>query len=203
MTLIDRVKNIIVSPVKEWDVIAAETPDTGKIITGYVLPLAGAAAVAAFIGYGLIGVNAGFFRVKGINWGVYQAVTVLISAIVGVFLTAAVIDALAPSFGSEKNMARSVQLVAYAYTPAWIGGLLAILPAIALIGSLFGLYALYLLYLGIPKIKKTPADKHIGYFVVSLVVLIIVYFVIGMIMSRLLMPAMGLDYGLPSLDVNY
>ena len=55
MNLIERVKNIIVSPVKEWNVISAETPDTGKIITGYVLPLAGAAALAAFIGYGLIG----------------------------------------------------------------------------------------------------------------------------------------------------
>ena len=55
MNLIERVKNIITSPNKEWDVIATETPDTGKIITGYVLPLAGAAALAAFIGYGLIG----------------------------------------------------------------------------------------------------------------------------------------------------
>ena len=52
MNLIERAKNIIVSPVKEWNVIAAETPDTGKIITGYVVPLAGAAALAAFIGYG-------------------------------------------------------------------------------------------------------------------------------------------------------
>ena len=55
MNLIERAKNIIISPAKEWDVIAAEQPDTGKIITGYVLPLAGAAAVAAFIGYGFIG----------------------------------------------------------------------------------------------------------------------------------------------------
>ena len=203
MTLIDRAKNIIVAPVKEWDVIATEIPDTGKIITGYVLPLAGAAAAAAFIGYGLIGVDAGFFRVKGVNWGIYQAVTVLVSALVGVFVSAAVIDALAPTFGSEKNFPRSVQLVAYAYTPAWIGGLLAILPAIALIGALFGLYGLYLLYLGLPIIKKTPADKHIGYFVVSLLTIIAVYFVIGLILSRILMPAMGLDYGIPDLNLNY
>src|SRR5688572_32611435 len=33
MNLIERAKNIIISPAKEWDVIATETPDTGKIIT--------------------------------------------------------------------------------------------------------------------------------------------------------------------------
>ena len=120
MSLIDRVKNIIISPAKEWDVIASENPDTGKIITGYVLPLAAAAAVAAFIGYGLIGVNAGLFKVAGINWGIYYAINVLVGAILGVFVSAFVIDALAPSFGSEKNMGRSVQLVGYAYTPAWV-----------------------------------------------------------------------------------
>ena len=99
MNAIDRAKNIIVSPAKEWDVIASESPNTGQIITGYVLLLAGAAAVAAFIGYGFIGVNYGFLRINGINWGVYQAIVVLVGAIVGVFVCAWVIDALAPSFG--------------------------------------------------------------------------------------------------------
>ena len=117
--LIERVKNIISSPAKEWDVIATEQPDTGKIITGYVLPLAGAAALAAFIGYGLIGVSYFGVRYAGINYGISQAVSVLVGALVGVFISAFVIDALAPSFGSEKNMGRSVQLVAYYTRMGW------------------------------------------------------------------------------------
>jgi hypothetical protein len=194
MSLLDRAKNMIISPAKEFDVIALEKPDTAKIITGYVLPLAGAAAVAAFIGYGLIGVNAGLFKVAGTNWGLYYALNILINAIVSVFVCAFVVDALAPSFGSEKNMGRSIQLVAYSYTPAWIGGLLSILPVIAIVGSLFALYGLYLLYLGMPKLKKTPEDKHIGYYVVTLVVTIVVYVVVGLIMNRVMMSAMGLSY---------
>src|SRR4030095_1374382 len=165
MNLIERVKNIIISPVKEWNVISTETPDTGKIITGYVLPLAGAAAIAAFIGYAFIG-----RYYTGVNWGLYHALNVLIGALLSVFVSSFVIDALAPSFGSEKNMGRSVQLVAYSYTPVWVGGLLAIVPVLGLIGSLAGLYGLYLLYVGMPIMKKTPADKHVGYFVVSLLV---------------------------------
>lgn len=199
MNLIERAKNIIISPAKEWDVIAAEQPDTGKIITGYVLPLAGAAALAAFIGYGFL--TSRYFG--GTNWGIYYAVSVLVGALAGVFISAFVIDALAPNFGSEKNMGRSIQLVAYSYTAGWVGGLLAIIPAIAFLGALAGLYGFYLLYIGMPKLKKTPADKHVGYFVVSLLVMIAIYFVVGLIMSRVLMPTMGLNYGGGSINLSY
>ena len=95
MNVIERAKNIIVSPNKEWDVIALEQPNTSQIITGYVLLLAGAAAVAAFIGYGLIGSNYGLFRLYGTTWGIYYALNVLVGAIAGVFISAFVIDALA------------------------------------------------------------------------------------------------------------
>ena len=77
MNAIERAKNIITSPNKEWDVIALEQPNTGQIIMGYVLLLAGAAAVAAFIGYGLIGFNFGLFHYATTSWGIYYALRVL------------------------------------------------------------------------------------------------------------------------------
>ncbi len=187
----------MMTPAKEWDVINGEEANVPGIITGYVLPLAGAAAVAAFIGYGFIGFNYGFgLRIKGIDWGLYQGITVLAGALLSVFVSAFVIDALAPSFGSEKNMGKSVQLVAYSWTPGWVGGLLAIIPSLAIIGGLAGLYGLYLLYVGLPKLKKTPQDKQVSYFVVSLIVMIAVFMVIGLIISKILMSAFGLSYGL-------
>jgi hypothetical protein len=195
MNLVERVKNIITNPKKEWSVIATEQPDTGKIITGYVLPLAGLSAAAAFIGYGLIGFNVLGYRVSGFNWGIYQAITILAGAIVSVYVTAWVVDKLAPNFDSEKNFNRSVQLVAYAFTPAWVGGMLAIIPAISFIGGLFGIYGLYLLFLGIPYLKNTPPDKHTGYFVISLIVTILVYMIVGWILSSIFMNMFGLGYG--------
>ena len=196
MNAIERAKNIIMSPNKEWDVIALEQPNTGQIIMGYVLLLAGAAAVAAFIGYGLIGFSYGFGHYATTGWGIYYALRVLVAAILGVFISALVIDALAPSFGSEKNMGRSVQLVAYSYTPFWVGSLLAIYPPLAIIGAIAGIYGLYLLYIGMPKLKKTPADKTAGYFIVSLVTIVVINIVIGLIMARIVLSAMGLSYGI-------
>ena len=195
MDFITRAKNIITSPKTEWPVIATETPDPGKIITGYVLPLAGIAALAAFIGYAFIGYSAFGYKVVGINWGIYQALLVLVGAILAVYLCALVVDMLAPSFGSEKNFGRSLQLVAYSFTPGWVGGILAIYPPLALIGSLFGLYGLYLLYVGLPIMKNTPPDKHTSYFVVTLIVAVVAYIVIGAILGAIFLGVFGLTRG--------
>ena len=41
MDLVQRVKNICLSPSSEWPVIAGEATPPATLITGYVLPLAG------------------------------------------------------------------------------------------------------------------------------------------------------------------
>ena len=201
MNLIARAKGIIASPNHEWDVTRSEAPNTNQIIMGYVIPLAGAAAIAAFIGYAFIGINVFGYRVSGMNWGLYQALTVFLGALLSVFITSFVIDQLAPSFNSEKNFGRSLQLVAYSFTPAWVGGLLAVIPTLALIGGLFGLYGLYLLFLGLPKLKNTPEDKRVGYFVVTILVTIVVYFVIGWVLTTILMNVFNLSYGIGGFDL--
>ena len=71
MGIIDRVKNILITPKTEWDVIAGESSSTGGLLTGYVLPLAGISALAGFIGTSLIGTStffAGTIRMP-IVWG--------------------------------------------------------------------------------------------------------------------------------------
>ena len=191
MNLIERVKNILISPKTEWEKIALEPQPMGTVITTYVIPLVLICAVATFIGYGFIGVNYGFFRMAGVEWGWKMALMQVVSALVGVIVTAFVVDALAPSFGSEKNIDKSTQLVAYGYTPAFIGAILNVLPAIAIIGSLLGLYGIYLMYLGLGPIKKTPEDKKVVYLLVTIVVLIVVYFVIGLVMGNILGTRIG------------
>ena len=64
------------------------------------------------------------------NWR--MAVLQLVMAVVSVFLIGFVIDALAPTFGAQKNMAQAVKVAAYAYTPVWIVGVLAALLGVTL-----------------------------------------------------------------------
>ena len=188
MNLINRVKNILVTPKTEWDVINNETPEVPKILTTYVLPLVAIGAICSFIGYGLIGKSYFGVRFADTGRGIRYALIALIAGVASTFLMAFVIDTLAPTFKSEKNFGRSFQLAAYSYTAGWVGGVFNILPSLAIIGSLFGLYGLYLLYLGLPKLKKTPADQVTPYFVVSLIAMIVASFVVALILTSILIP---------------
>ena len=187
MDLVSRVQNMIMKPKVEWPVIAQEEPNTQQIIVSYVLPLALIPTIAMIIGWGLIGVV-----VRSLTYGIMMGLVQLITAFVAVYLSAFVIDALAPNFGSQKSLGRAMQLVAYSATPAWVAGALYIIPYLGWLVSLIGLYSFYLLYLGLPYTMKTPQDKVVVYLIVSIAVLILVYIVIGAILGTIFAGIFGL-----------
>lgn len=189
MNIVDRVKNIIMSPKTEWQAVAAEEPNVGGIFTGYVLPLAILSAAATFVGLGFIGGPLGI----SVKWGLAQGIISLISTVLAVLLTAFIVDALAGSFSSEKNFGRSLQLVAYGYTPTWIAGILTIIPVLGFFVFIGSLYGLYLMYLGLPILKKTPQDKAVIYLIVIIVVLVILYFVLMAILGTIIFGLLGLS----------
>jgi len=189
MNLIERAKNIMLSPKTEWEAVANEEANVQQILVSYVLPLALIPAVAIIIGWGVIGV----WGFTSFNYGIAVALVQLLNAFIAVFVTSFVIDALAPSFGSQKNFGKALQLVAYSMTPVWIAGILNIIPTIGWLGSLIGIYGLVLLFFGIVPMMKTPEDKKVGYFVVSLIILLVVYFVIAAILTAILFAIFGLS----------
>jgi hypothetical protein len=195
MKIIDRVKNIIVSPATEWVAIDQESSSLQQLVITYLIPLSLLGTAATFIRWGFMGVSLLSIHLGGITWGISFAIEFLVRIILGAIITTYVVDALAPTFKSEKNITKSAQLVIYSYTPMLIGAILIIIPFLGVIGSLFGLYGLYLLYTGVHIMKKTPEDQKIGYIVVSILVLIAVHFVIGMILSSVFGGMMGIGMG--------
>jgi hypothetical protein len=185
MPLITRAKNILLSPRTEWLVILTETETPQSLLSKYVIPMALIPAIAFFIGYGLIGIDAVILRISGIRWGVIMAVDSFITSIITYYVCTFVVDALAPSFSSEKNIGKSAQLVAYSYTAVWVAGIFNIVPSLSILGIL-GLYSIYLFYLGVPVMKKTPEDKKISYMIVSAIVIIVVGLVVNTIVSRIM-----------------
>lgn len=186
MSIINRAKGIIVAPAAELQLIKSEKSSMTALLTGYVLPLAFITAAASFIGHGIIGSTILGVRFGGtISYGIYSALIVLIQTVISFYITSYVVDALAPNFQSEKDLNRSAQLVAYSCTPSLVGGFLAVVPALATIGALFGLYSFYLIFIGLPVLKETPEDKRIGYIVVAILLLLVIYAVIGMILNSI------------------
>ena len=180
MNTIDRIKNICLTPTTEWPVIAGEPSSTSSLIGEYVAPLAAVSAVAGFVGNSVVGrsgIFTGTYRLP-FTTGLGLAVWTFVGAIVGVFIIAFIINALAPTFGGEKNSERAMKVAVYSYTPAWVAGVLQILPALGVLAILGGLYGLYLLYLGLPVLMKAPAEKAVGYTVVTVICAIILSVVV-------------------------
>jgi hypothetical protein len=181
--IVDRVKNIILQPRAEWDRIAAEPADIGALYTRYALPLAALAAIATAVGWVVFGYGAmGFsLRLDPIS-GIVQAAVQLVSALVGVFLLAIIINALAPNFGSTPDQGQAHKVAVYSATASFLAGCLAIFPPLAPLGIL-GLYSLFLLYIGLPRLMKTPEDKRVGYFVTVIIVAIVLGLLVGVVTS--------------------
>jgi hypothetical protein len=197
MDITTRAKNICLTPGAEWPVIAQETTPTTTLITGYVMPLAAIGAAAGLIGGSLVGVSLPFigrYRVP-MTSGIAAAVFAFAMAIVGVFILSLIINALAPTFGAEKNNAQALKVAVYSYTPAWLAGAFQILPALGILGLLAGCYGLYLLYLGLPRVMKCPQEKAMGYTAVVVVCAIVLTVVTGAIGGLLVAPSLSSGLG--------
>ena len=188
MGLVDRVKNILLTPKTEWPVIAGENSTTAELMGGYVAPLAGIAVLCGFVGNSIVGMSlpfVGTYRTP-ILAGIGVAVFSFAMAFVGIFIMSLIINALAPTFGAEKNAAQAMKVAVYSYTPAWIAGILGILPALGLLGVLISLYGLYLLYLGLPRLMKNPEEKSIGYTAVVVICALVIGFVFSLMAGGLM-----------------
>ena len=187
MDLVQRAKNIVLTPQTEWPVIAAETTPQNSLVTGYVIPLAAVSAAAAFIGQVFIGVSLPFVGTvrTPIVSALVGAVLAVVMAVVLVYVLAAIINALAPTFNTEKNKAQAFKVAIYSITPVWVAGVLNIIPALGLLVILAGLYGIYLMYLGLRGVMKSPDDKAVAYTAVVAISCLVVMFVIGVITATI------------------
>lgn len=188
MNLVDRAKNILLTPKQEWAVISAEPHTVQDLYTGYAIILAAIPAVASFIGLSVIGM--GMFGISyhvPIAAGIAHMVVSYLLGLGSVYVLALIIDALAPNFGGEKNFMQALKVSVFSATASWLAGIFGIIPALSIL-SLVGLYSLYLLYTGLPILMRAPEDKAIPYTVVVIIAAIVLFVVVG-VLAGLVMPS--------------
>lgn len=164
MNLVDRVRNILLTPKTEWAAIDAETASIPELYTRYVIPLALIPAVAGFIGGSLVGIGipgVGTVRV-GILAGLLGAVLQFFLLLALVYVLALIINELATMFGGRMDIVAAFKVAAYSSTPAWLTGIVMIVPIFAFL-SVVGLYSLYLLHLGLPLLMRAPVERAWAY----------------------------------------
>jgi hypothetical protein len=173
--LVARAKAMLLTPKTEWPVAATEPTTIGDLYKGYIVPLAAIPAI-----FGLLSMSfMGAFRFS-IGAGLKFMVLSYIGALVSVFVAALIINALATTFGGQKDSVQALKAMTFACTAVWVAGVAQIVPWLGwLIMLAGGVYTIYLLYLGLPHTMKCPPDKAGGYTAVVVIVSLVLYFVLA------------------------
>lgn len=179
--LIGRVKNLLLSPGTEWDVIDREATTPGRLLARYVIPLAAIPTIAIVIGLSVLGVQVGgqWHRAPFLEVSL-SALLFFALSIAGVFVFAKVIDWLAPRFGAVRNYTQAFKLSAYSITAAMVAGVLTIAPALQILALLGATYSLYLLFVGTPKVMHAPDKSAVNYSIMATIAAIMLALLVGL-----------------------
>jgi len=155
MSLISRVKGVILTPRKEWDAIETEQTSVQELYRHYIAILAAIPPFASFLG-------AWFFGSRGLHptfgAGLFRAATQYVLSLPALFLVAFVISMVAPYFDGKSDDRRALTLAAYSYTPAWLASIFALVPGLRWLDVL-GFYGVYVFSLGLPRMMRVPKEN--------------------------------------------
>ena len=186
MSLVDRVKGTLLSPKEEWPKIGSETATVPSLYSGYIMILAAIGPIALMLRSMIFG----FFG------AIVGAIVMYVVALGCTYVMALIVDALATTFGGEKNFVQSLKLAAYASTAVWVAGILHLLGGLAgILILLAALYSLYTLYLGITVLKKCPQDKAVPYTLVVVVCVVVLFAILGSLVTSTMFGGMAMAGG--------
>jgi hypothetical protein len=182
---IARARAMLATPRTEWPVAAAEPASVGGLYTGYIVWIAALPAIAGFIKSSLIGTGfLGMVVRVPIGAGIGGMVLKYLLSLAVAYVVALIINALAGTFGGQKDMVQALKTVAYSWTAAWIAGIAVIIPWIGWLVAIAGaIYGIYLLYLGLPFTMKCPPEKAGGYTALTVVIAIVLSWIVGIIVA--------------------
>src|SRR5262245_56130312 len=103
MSIIERIKNICLTPNTEWPVITQEPATPGGLLIGYAAPLEAIGAISGFIGTSLLTAAVGVRP----TYALIGAIFAFVVAVIGVAICAVIVNVLAPTFGGQKDLTRA------------------------------------------------------------------------------------------------
>jgi hypothetical protein len=180
--MIQSLVKLFTNPQEYWREAVTEPGDIKALLVPKMAILAAIPAVAAFLGLVF-----GFIRFGFLGAFVGGLASMVLSYVMNIVMWVAlgfIIDALAPSFGGQRDIGQSMKLATGTVIPMWLGSALSItsVGALGWLGWLAGLgYGAYALYLGLPVMNGTSREKAVGYTAASIGILFVVSLVAGML----------------------
>lgn len=178
--LINRVKEIILTPNSFWIKTKSEQENQTEIFTGFLIPLLIIVSAAVFLGE--------FFRSTHFYMGfaILKAIREMVLFLLQYFIAVYFTNTLMKTFGAEKNIQIARILVAYSLTPFFlvsiVTGLFQFLYAI----DILGVYSFYIFWVGGRELLVFPDQKRDSYLIITIVVNFFIFSFLSIMLSKLL-----------------
>ncbi|HEY5208030.1 MAG TPA: Yip1 family protein [Stellaceae bacterium] len=172
MDIVTRAKNMILSPAREWPVVASEPASVAGLYQGYIIPLSAIPPLATLIG--------SMIFLPYVSFGVLilGAILTYVLGLIAVFILAWIAARLAAMFGGVNDFDAGLKFIAFGATASWVGGIFHLIPALWILSLLASIYGIYLFYTGVSPVMNVPTGRAVGYLISVLVAGILVFIIV-------------------------
>jgi len=162
--IVHRIRSFILSPSQEWEKIAQEKVTKKSLVIQYIIPVILFSSLLIFAG-------------RILNWedhsagnGALAVLSFFLITFFTLYLSAFIINELLPKFDTHKNLNRTFKLMIFSSLPALIAyGISSFHPQMGFLNYV-SLYSIVLYWRGIKPLLGIPADKLIGFALISLLI---------------------------------
>lgn len=186
--LIEMIKQLILKPKQTWQDIQSDSLTTQDILKKYLILAVSIPAAATFVGRWIVGIRIPFYGVHRLSFfaSLFTAVLEYSLILIGIWGAGKVIQFLAEKFESSTHEINAYKLIVFSFLPYLAAGIIYLIPSLGTLVALMGLYCLFIFYLGIPVIMETPEERVLPFSIVSILVVLIIYFIISVITGTII-----------------
>lgn len=178
---ISGIKNILLDPIKAWEIIDSENKSVKVVRDSYIFPLIILVSASAVTG-SLIFTNTELSPVYSIFVGIKHFILLFFT----IYATAFMLGEITFPLDLGKDFSVSFRIIVYSITPFLLCQILSCIFESLLFVNVIGLYGLYIFWTGSEKLLNPPQYKKLPLIIASLLTLGGIYIASSVVLNMLI-----------------
>jgi hypothetical protein len=179
--LFSGLKNILLDPIKAWEIIDTENKSVKVLRVSYIFPLLFLVSASAFAG-SMIFTNTELSPV----YSIFVAIKYFILMFFTIYATAFVLGEITFPLDLGRDFSASLRIIVYSVTPFLLCQILSCLFESLLFVNVIGLYGLYIFWTGAEKLFNPPQYKKMPLLIASVLTLMGIYITASVVLNKLI-----------------
>lgn len=179
--LLNRLKNLLLDPVKAWEIIRSENRPISQASNSFLYPLLILGAVSAFLGSFLFshsGLHTAYFVLTGIKY--------LLLMFIAIYVTALVFNEITKVLDLSCTFAIAYKLVIFSVAPLLLCQLLSRLFESFIFVNILAFYGLYVFWTGTSIMIDTPRNKKLPLLIAAGITFIGTFAISNWLLTRII-----------------